>query len=97
VPGRAGAGGRIPLGGRRCFQAAKNETGLDDYKVRRYDAWYGHITLSRLAHVWLAVLAAHAAGQATEHSADPAEASQKETHWLWTTPATRPGKTLVTA
>jgi hypothetical protein len=23
-----------------CFQAAKNETGLNHYQVRRYDAWY---------------------------------------------------------
>jgi SRSO17 transposase len=22
-----------------CFQTAKNEVGLDDYQVRRYDAW----------------------------------------------------------
>ena len=41
-----------------CFQAAKNETGLDHYQVRRYDAWYRHITLSMLAHAFLAVTAA---------------------------------------
>lgn len=41
-----------------CFQAAKNGTGLDHYQVRRYDAWYRHITLSMLAHAFLAVLAA---------------------------------------
>ncbi|MCI0690201.1 MAG: IS701 family transposase [Sporichthyaceae bacterium] len=40
-----------------CFQSAKNETGLDHYQVRRYDAWYRHITLSMLAHAFLAVLA----------------------------------------
>ena len=28
-----------------CFQTAKNEVGLDQYQVRRYDAWYRHITL----------------------------------------------------
>jgi SRSO17 transposase len=27
-----------------CFQTAKNEVGLDQYQVRRYDAWYRHIT-----------------------------------------------------
>ncbi|WP_435858239.1 IS701 family transposase [Streptomyces olivaceoviridis] len=32
-----------------CFQAAKNECGLDHYQVRRYDAWYRHITLSMAA------------------------------------------------
>src|SRR5580700_8211928 len=29
-----------------CFQTAKNETGLDHYQVRRYDAWYRHATLA---------------------------------------------------
>ena len=41
-----------------CFQAAKNETGLDHYQVRRYDAWHRHITLAMLAHAYLAVTAA---------------------------------------
>jgi SRSO17 transposase len=36
------------------FQFAKNETGLDHYQVRRYDAWYRHITLSMLAAAFLA-------------------------------------------
>jgi SRSO17 transposase len=39
------------------FQFAKNETGLDHYQVRRYDAWYRHITLSMLAAAFLAVTA----------------------------------------
>ena len=43
-----------------CFQTAKNETGLDHYQVRRYDAWYRHITLAMLAHAYLAVTAATA-------------------------------------
>jgi SRSO17 transposase len=38
-----------------CFQAAKNETGLDHYQVRRYDAWYRHTTMSMLALAFLAV------------------------------------------
>jgi hypothetical protein len=40
------------------FQTAKNEVGLDHYQVRRYDAWYRHITLALLAHAYLAVTAA---------------------------------------
>ena len=40
-----------------CFAEAKNETGLDHYQVRRYRAWYRHITLSMLAHALLAVTA----------------------------------------
>ncbi|MFG2831963.1 IS701 family transposase [Streptomyces sp. NPDC048434] len=43
-----------------CFQAAKNECGLDEYEVRRYVGWYRHITLAMLAHAFLAVLAAQA-------------------------------------
>jgi SRSO17 transposase len=43
-----------------CFQSAKNETGLDHYQVRRYDAWYRHATLAILAHAYLAVTAATA-------------------------------------
>ncbi len=41
-----------------CFQQAKTETGLDHYQVRRYDAWYRHITLAMLAHAYLVVTAA---------------------------------------
>jgi SRSO17 transposase len=41
-----------------CFQSAKNETGLDQYQVRRYDAWHRHVTLAILAHAYLAVTAA---------------------------------------
>jgi SRSO17 transposase len=43
-----------------CFQAAKTETGLGQYQVRRYDAWYRHITLAMLAHAYLCVTAATA-------------------------------------
>jgi SRSO17 transposase len=42
------------------FQTAKNEVGLDHYQVRRYDAWYAHITLAMAA---AAFLAATRAGQ----------------------------------
>ena len=41
-----------------CFAEAKNETGLDHYQVRRYDAWYRHVTLSMLALAFLQVCAA---------------------------------------
>ncbi|GAA3131587.1 hypothetical protein GCM10017687_54030 [Streptomyces echinatus] len=43
-----------------CFQAAKNQCGLDEYEVRRYVGWYRHITLAMLAHAFLTVLAAPA-------------------------------------
>ena len=47
-----------------CFAEAKNETGLDHYQVRRYRAWYRHVTLSMLAHAFLAVTAAAANSEA---------------------------------
>jgi SRSO17 transposase len=37
------------------FQIAKNEAGLDQYQVRRYDAWYAHITLSLAAAAFLTI------------------------------------------
>ncbi|MFD8321626.1 IS701 family transposase [Kitasatospora purpeofusca] len=43
-----------------CFQAAKNECGLDQYEVRRYTGWIRHITLAMLAHAFLAARAAAA-------------------------------------
>lgn len=45
-----------------CFQAAKNECGLDQYEVRRYVGWYRHITLAMLAHAFLAAMTGHRAG-----------------------------------
>ncbi|MFJ9858268.1 IS701 family transposase, partial [Streptomyces albogriseolus] len=47
-----------------CFQAGKNECGLDQYEVRRYIGWYRHITLAMLAHAVLTALAAQAAASA---------------------------------
>jgi SRSO17 transposase len=40
------------------FQTAKNEVGLDQYQVRRYDAWYAHITLAMLAAAFLVAVRA---------------------------------------
>jgi SRSO17 transposase len=37
------------------FEQAKGEVGLDQYEVRRYDAWYRYVTLALLAHAALAV------------------------------------------
>jgi SRSO17 transposase len=38
------------------FERAKGEVGLDEYEVRRWDAWHRHITLSLLADAYLAVM-----------------------------------------
>ncbi|BDH12787.1 hypothetical protein HOK021_39660 [Streptomyces hygroscopicus] len=51
-----------------CFQAAKNECGLDQYEVRRYVGWYRHITLAILAHAFLAAMAARAFERGAEES-----------------------------
>jgi SRSO17 transposase len=37
------------------FEQTKGEVGLDQYEVRRYDAWYRHVTLALLAHAFLEV------------------------------------------
>jgi len=38
----------------QCFEEAKGEVGLDEYEVRYWHSWYRHITLSIMAHTWLA-------------------------------------------
>jgi SRSO17 transposase len=38
----------------QCFEEAKGETGLDQYEVRNWPSWHRHITLSMLAHGFLA-------------------------------------------
>jgi SRSO17 transposase len=37
------------------FERAKGEVGLDQYEVRKWDAWYRHVTLCLLAHAFLEV------------------------------------------
>ncbi|MFD0226876.1 IS701 family transposase [Streptomyces hirsutus] len=55
-----------------CFQAAKNECGLDEYEVRRYIGWYRHITLAMLAHAFLTALAVQASHRETAETNRPA-------------------------
>jgi SRSO17 transposase len=52
------AGGRWNI--ECCFEAAKQETGLDEYEVRSWPGWYRHITLSMLALVFLSAVRARA-------------------------------------
>ena len=50
----------------QCFEEGKKgETGLDDDEVRYWPSWYRHITLSMMAHAWLASIR----GQAAEKGA----------------------------
>jgi SRSO17 transposase len=56
----------VRVAGRRwtievAFEQAKGEVGLDEYEVRRYDAWQRHITLALLAYAALEVTRAHQA------------------------------------
>ncbi len=37
------------------FERAKGEVGLDQYEVRRWDAWHRHVTFALLAHAYLEV------------------------------------------
>jgi SRSO17 transposase len=38
-----------------AFEQAKGEVGLDQYEVRRWEAWHRHVTLALLAHAYLEV------------------------------------------
>lgn len=73
-----------------CFAEAKNETGLDHYQVRQWQAWYRHVTLSMLAHAFLAVTARQQR-PGGEPPAPPGtsarrpEPGKKGCHQLWTT------------
>jgi hypothetical protein len=73
-----------------CFQAARNETGLDHYQARRHVAWYRHITLPMLAHAFLATTAAACQpaqpppGTLPASGNASAEPGKKGTRRLWT-------------
>lgn len=50
----------VQVAGRRwtievAFEAAKQEVGLDQYEVRKWEAWYRFVTLALFAHAFLAV------------------------------------------
>jgi SRSO17 transposase len=51
----------VHVAGRRwaieeCFERAKDNVGLDQYEVRKWQGWYKHITLAMFAFSFLAVL-----------------------------------------
>ena len=43
-----------------CIEEAKGETGFDEYVVRSWHSWCRHITLSMMAHTWLAAICSQA-------------------------------------
>lgn len=60
-PEKTGLPTLVKVAGKRwkvemAFEEAKGETGLDEYEVRKWGGWYRHITLSLLAHAYLAVV-----------------------------------------
>jgi SRSO17 transposase len=64
-----------------CFQTAKNEVGLDHYQVRRYDAWYRHITLAMLAHAYLTVTTANTARKQARTASSPSPWERPDVYW----------------
>ena len=79
-PGRAGFGELVNVAGARwpieeVFGASKNEVGLDQYQVRKYEAWHRHITLAMLAHSFLAVTASKAKKRGPKPVRDPKPAT----------------------
>lgn len=49
-----------------CFAQGKGEVGLDQYEVRKWDAWHRFITLCLLAHAVLVVVRGQATGDETD-------------------------------
>lgn len=57
----------VQAAGRRwMIEEAEREAGLDQYEVRIWRGWYRHITLSMLAHAYLAITRAEASPQVTK-------------------------------
>jgi SRSO17 transposase len=52
------------------FEDAKGTVGLDQYEVRKWRAWYRHITLALLAHAYLAVTRCHAVQHAVQQDGE---------------------------
>ena len=52
-----------------CFKTAKSEFGLDQYEVRRWDAWHRFVTLVLLAHAFVSVMRAREAEKRAQKAA----------------------------
>jgi SRSO17 transposase len=60
----------------QCFEEAKDDVGLDESQVRRWHSWHRHVTLTMMAHAWLAVTRAQDA-TAVPTVSEESEASLK--------------------
>ncbi|MBP7933519.1 MAG: hypothetical protein KA354_02620 [Phycisphaerae bacterium] len=58
-----------------CFEAAKQETGLDEHEVHSWDGWHRHIMLSMFALVFLIVVRSAGASPKRAHSKSAATSS----------------------
>jgi SRSO17 transposase len=67
------------------FQAAKNETAMDHYQVRKHIAWYRHVTLALAAQAWLAVAAARPPGNLPCDGPGDSGRAREGDPGLWTT------------
>ena len=61
-----------------CFKEGKSEVGLDEYEVRKYEAWYKHITLACVALAFLTVLSCKSLDTKSLQQHNPAASSLKE-------------------
>ena len=61
------------------IEEGKGETGLDEYEVRYWHSWHRHITLSMIAHAWLASLRQAGGG----NQLDPNRANYRDTGIEW--------------
>src|SRR5579863_3794683 len=73
-----GAGARWSV--EQCFEEGKGETGLDEYEVRYWPSWHRHITLSMMAHAWLASIRRQ---QRSQEEADAAKKSWHRSVYRW--------------
>ena len=81
APAKAAAKDLAMAAGRRwaievCFEAGKQETGLDEYEVRSWDGWHRHITLSMFALAFLGVVRAAATSPGMARSKSAATSSR---------------------
>jgi len=74
---------RAPRRSAHPTQTAKGQVGLDEYQVRRYDAWYRHITLAMWAHAFLAVTAQSANAVAARNgmASSPSPSARFDVSW----------------
>ena len=81
------------------IEEGKGETGLDEYEVRYWHSWHRHITLSMMAHAWLASIrqaeGEKPAGPGTGRAEHPRSATAAGDRSATATPLSRVASGLV--